>query len=124
MVFKLNTVEPRFTHTRLKRTPRYFGQFPLSPGKALTFSLNSSRLIRSLVNGENGHSILAQSTNSHRKPATLMRTFLYQLCAVIDVSFLKVKKSFKLTECRRSPRYHTPDRMIFRVNFWHQTCYA
>ena len=91
MVFKLNTVEPRFTDTRLKRTPRYFGQFPLSPGKALTFSLNSTRLIWTLVNGENGHSILAQSTNSRRKPATLMRTFRYQLCAVIDLSFVKAR---------------------------------
>ena len=91
MVFKLNTVEPRFTDTRLKRTPRYFGQFPLSPAKALAFSLNSTRLIWTLVNGENGHSILAQSTNSHRKPATLMRTFRYQLCAVIDLSFVKAR---------------------------------
>ena len=37
------------------------------------------------------HSFLAQSTNPHTKPATLMRTFLYQLCAVIHLSFLKVK---------------------------------
>ena len=40
----------------------------------------------------NEHLFLCQSTNySHRKPTSLMRTLLYQLCAVIDLSFLKVK---------------------------------
>ena len=27
------TLKPRFTHTRFIRTPRYYGQFALSPGK-------------------------------------------------------------------------------------------
>ena len=42
----VTVIEPRFTDTRLIRTPRYYGQFSLSQGKALAFSLNSTRLIR------------------------------------------------------------------------------
>ena len=49
------TVEIRFTDTRLILTPRYYGQFALSLGKALTFSLNSTHLIRTPVNRDNGH---------------------------------------------------------------------
>ena len=43
-----NTVEPRFTDTRLIRTPRYITNSLLCPWgkKAPTFSLNSIRLIR------------------------------------------------------------------------------
>ena len=43
-----NTVEPRFTDTRLIRTPRYITNSLLCPWgkKAPTFSLNSTHLIR------------------------------------------------------------------------------
>ena len=45
------TVEPRSTDTRLIRTPGYCGQFRLSRrGKAYTFSLKLTRLIRTPVN--------------------------------------------------------------------------
>ena len=44
------TVEPRFADTRLiRQTPRYYGQFSLPPRKALAFSLNWIRLIRTPV---------------------------------------------------------------------------
>ena len=59
--------------------------------KALTFSPNSTRLISTPVNADNRHLFLAQSTNSHGKPTSLMWSLHYQLCAVIDLSFLKVK---------------------------------
>ena len=45
-----------------------------------------------LLNADNGHFFLAQSTDSHRKSTSLMQTLDYQLCAVIDLSFLKVKR--------------------------------
>ena len=54
----LCTVEPRFTDTRLIRTPRYYGHFSLSLGKAHTFFQNSTRLIRTPVNTDNGHFFL------------------------------------------------------------------
>ena len=41
-----------------------------------------------------------------------MRTLHYQLCAVVDLSFLKVKKLQLLTASRCFQRYNTPDRMI------------
>ena len=45
------TVEPRSTDTRLIRTPGYCGQFRLSRrGKAHTFSLKLTHLIRTPVN--------------------------------------------------------------------------
>ena len=85
-------VETRFTDTRLIRTRRYYGQFSLSLGKVLTFSLNSTRFtIGTPVNAENGHIFLTQTTNFHRKPTSLMRTLRNQLCAVIDLSSLNVK---------------------------------
>ena len=44
------TVEPGFADTRLiRQTPRYYGQFSLPPRKALAFSLNWIRLIRTPV---------------------------------------------------------------------------
>ena len=49
-------------------------------------------LIRTLLNADNGHFFLAQSTDSHGKSTSLMQTLDYQLCAVIDLSFLKVKR--------------------------------
>ena len=49
------TVEPRFTDTRLIRTPRYYGQFRWSRRKPHTFSLKLTRLIRTPINTDNGH---------------------------------------------------------------------
>ena len=63
-------------------------------------------------NADNGHSFLAQSTNSRRTPTSLMRTLHYQLCAVADLSFLKLKKLQLLTASRCFQRYNTRDRMI------------
>ena len=37
-------------------------------------------------------------TDSHRKSTSLMRTFHYQLCSVINLSFFKVK-NLQLTAC-------------------------
>ena len=71
-------VEPRFADTRLIRTPHYYGQFPLSLGKAHTFFL--TRLIRAPLNTEKGHFFLAPSTNSHRMRTPLIWTHLLQLC--------------------------------------------
>ena len=71
------TVEIRFTDTRLILTPRYYGQFALSLGKALTFSLNSTHLIRTPVNRDNGHLRICFLPN--RKPTSLKRTLHYQL---------------------------------------------
>ena len=34
----------------------------------------------------------AQSTDSHRKAASLRRTLHYELCALIDISFFESKK--------------------------------
>ena len=94
----------------------------LSLGETLTFSLNSTRLIRKPVNADNGHLLLVLSTSSHRPPTSLIRTPHYQLSAVTDLSFLKVKKSFS-SVCRCFQRYHAPDRIICRVNFCYQTSY-
>ena len=41
--FLLGTVEPCLTDSLLIRTPRYYGQFALPLGKALTFSQNKTR---------------------------------------------------------------------------------
>ena len=87
-----NTVETRFKHIRLIRTPRYYGQLSLSLGKVLTFSQNLTRLIRTPVDTDNRHLFLPQSTDSHRKPTSLMWTLHYQPCAVIDLSFLEARK--------------------------------
>ena len=45
-----------------------------------------------------------------------MRTLYYELCAVIDLSFVK-EKDRQLTVCRCSQRCSTPNRMIFRRQF-------
>ena len=91
MAVEVTTVKPNFMDISLTRTPRYYGQFSLSLGKIHTFSLNSTRLIRTSVNADNGHLFLAQSTNSHRKSTLLMPTLHYQLCVVINLSFFQVK---------------------------------
>ena len=70
----------------------HYGQFSLIcpwGKKALTFSLNSTRLIRTPVNADNGHLFLAQSTNSHRKPTLLMRTSHYQVCCNREKKLLR-----------------------------------
>ena len=71
---------------------------------------------RTRVNTNNGYLFLAQSTDSQRRSTSLMRTLYYELCAVIDLSFLK-EKDLQLTVCRCSQRYSTPNRMIFRRQF-------
>ena len=44
-ILEQRKVKPRFSDARLIQTPRYYGQFGLSQGKkALSFSLNSTRL--------------------------------------------------------------------------------
>ena len=89
--------KPRFTDTRLIRTPRYYGHFSLSLGKkALTLSLNSTRLIRTPINADNGHLFLAQSTDSHRKSTLLMRTLHYQILYCNRSLLSEGKKSFCL----------------------------
>ena len=58
-------------------TPHYYGRYPLSLGKALTVSLNSTRKQRT----KNEHVLLVQPTNIYKKLTSLIRTELYQLCA-------------------------------------------
>ena len=100
-----NTVDTRFTHTRLIRTPRYYGPLSLSIGKILTLSQNSTRLIRTPVDTDNRHLFLPQSTDSHRKPTSPMRTLHHQLCAVTDLSLLEARKP--LFECMlKFPVFH------------------
>ena len=110
------TVEPRFTGHPLNTESSLLRTVLFVPGKAHTFSLNSTDLIRTLVYTYNGHQFLAQSTDSHRKSTSLMRTLHYVLLAVIDFSFLKVK-SPQLIACRCSQRYSTPHTMICRHQF-------
>ena len=45
-MFLKRTIKPHFTDARSIPTPRYYGQFLLSLGKAFTISLNWIRLIR------------------------------------------------------------------------------
>ena len=53
-----------------------------------------TRLIRTPINAGNGHLFHAQSTDSHRKSTSLKRILHCQVCEVIDLSFLKVIKTF------------------------------
>ena len=62
-------------------------------GKALTFSLNSTLIIRTPVNADKGHLFPVQSRDSHRKTTSLVRTLHRQLCAVINLPF-KGKRNF------------------------------
>ena len=50
--------------------------------------------LRTPLNLDNGHLFHAQSTDSHRKSTSLIWTLHYQVCAVIDLPFLKVIKTF------------------------------
>ena len=76
------TVEPRFTDTRLIRTPRYYGQFRWSRRRPHTFSLKLTRLIRTPVNTDNGHFSVSRVTN----PYTLS-TPLYGHCLSVHCQF-------------------------------------
>lgn len=118
---KINTVKPHFMDTRLIWTPRYYGQFSLSLGKALTLSLNLTHLIQTPVNKNNRHLFLAQSTESHRKSRNLTNADTYQLFIVKDLSFLKVNKKPLLHSMSTSSEpYNSPGRMNCR----HQTILA
>ena len=86
-----NTVKPGLTDTNLIRTRHHFRQLLNYPWGKHIQSLNSTRLIGTPINTDNGHLFLAQSTNSHRKSTLLMWTLHYQLYVVINLSFLKVK---------------------------------
>ena len=55
-------------------TPPYYGQLSLSLGEALTFSVNLTHLIWTPINADNRHLFPAQSTESHRKSTSVMRT--------------------------------------------------
>ena len=80
------------------RTPRYYGQFSLSLGKAHTFFQNSTRLIYR-------HPIM-QTTDScflpngqiliELKSTLLMRTLVYQLCVVTNLwcLFYQLKEDY------------------------------
>ena len=59
--------------------------------KPSNFSSNSNKLIRT-PDADKGHYFLAQLTDSHWKSTMVMPTLHNQLCIVINVSFLKVKK--------------------------------
>ena len=83
-------------------------------GKPL-YSDNSTCLIRTPVNVDNRHLFLAQSTDSHRKTTSLMRTLHYQLCAVISLSFLKVK-NLQLTALQCSQHYSSLVQTIWASN--------
>ena len=84
----INTLQPRLKDTSLIPTPRYYGHFSLCLGKALTFSLNSTRLIWTPVNADNGHLLLAQLTDPHRKSTLLMRTLHYQAFSYLNSTLL------------------------------------
>ena len=119
------TAEPRFDI----HPPRYYGQLSLSLEKALEFSLNSTCLIRTLVNANHGLSFLAQSTESHRKSSSLMQTPINCLLSVIDLSIFKVgkkpsaKSTSNISEPYSSPREGWIVDANFRL-FWHQSGYA
>ena len=76
---------------------------------------NSTCLIRTPVNANNRQLFLAQSTDSHRKTTSLMRTLHYHLCALISLSFLKVK-NLQLTAFRCSQHYSSLVQTILASN--------
>ena len=85
---------PLLTHsydTCLIWTPCYYGQFLCPWWKPSNFSSNSNKLIRT-PDADKGHYFLAQLTDSHWKSTMVMPTLHNQLCIVINVSFVKVKK--------------------------------
>ena len=95
-MLKTKTAEPPNTDTLLFRKVFFV------PGES-PYNFSKFNLLNTdwPVNTYNGHLFLAQSTDSHRKLTSLMRTLHHQLCA--DFSFLKVKK-LQFTEFRFSQR--------------------
>ena len=89
------------------------GSVPRLLGKPL-YSDNSTCLIWAPVNADNRHLFLAQSTDSRGKTTSLMQTLHYQLCAVISLSFLKVK-NLQLTAFRCSQQYSSLVQTIFGI---------
>ena len=89
------TVKPRFTDTRLIRTPRYYGQFRWSRRKPYTFSLKLIRLIRTLVNTDNGHFSVSRVTNCYT-----LSTPLYGHCLSVHCQFswLRLFANFTLVK--------------------------
>ena len=85
------TVKPWFTNTSLIQTPHFYGHFSLSLEKALTFSLTSTNLRWTPINGNSGHLLLAQLTDSHLKSTLVMQTLCDQLLAEINLPFFKIK---------------------------------
>ena len=79
-----------YRHPLNTNTPSFQTVF-IVPGETPCNSLNSAHLIRTPINADHGHLLLAQSTDSHRKSTLLMWTLHYQLYVVINLSFLKVK---------------------------------
>ena len=65
--------------------------------------------LRTPINAGNGHLFYAQSTDSHRKTTSLMRILHCQVCAVIDLSFLKVIKTFSWQHV------HVPSATVHRM---------
>ena len=64
------------------RTPRYYGQFRWSRRKPYTFSLKLTRLIRTLVNTDNGHFSVSRVTNCYT-----LSTPLYGHCLSVHCQF-------------------------------------
>lgn len=91
-VFVFCTVKPQFTDTCLIKTTSLLRTVLFVLGKKPYFFLNLSHLIRKPVIADNGHFFLPQSTYFYRKPISLMGTLYYKQRAVINLSFLKVKK--------------------------------
>ena len=91
--------------------------------KALTFSLNSTRSIRTPINEDNGHLFLAQSTDSHRRSTLLMRTLHYQILCCNSSFLPEGKKSFCLQHFDVPSA--TVHRIVFKLwLFWHPLSYA
>ena len=68
------TVKPCFTGTCFNMDTSLLWAVVFVPGETLTFSVNLTHLIWTPVNADNRHLFLAQSTESHRKSTSVMRT--------------------------------------------------
>ena len=83
-------------------------------GKALTLFLSSTCFIRTV---DSGQWRLLSCPISRFIKHCLDKTLYYQLCAVIDLSFSKVKKDLHLTACECFQHYSRPDRVNCRRQF-------
>ena len=92
------TVAPRSMDTRLLRTPGYYRQFRLSRRKAHIFSLKLTRLIRTLVNTDNGHFSVSRVTNSHSLSTPLYGRFISVYCRFSTFRKLKAPIQRKVTD--------------------------